>query len=199
MRPTRWERCGREVKVQQRLAELQRQVAQLMRGNVPVAARADGANVITADATPVDQAIRLILSELRREVPYDSCSVQELRERNLVIIAGVGFADLDIVLGESFAIDNVDIPNGEVVYRRRPFIVPDTEQYRAFRRGLHVGEGIRSWLGVPLIHGEQLVGVLTLDKSEPDFYTAIHAQNALAFASLVAFAMAGFEAGEAYA
>jgi GAF domain-containing protein len=185
--------------VQQRLAELQLQVAQLMRGDVLVAARADGANVVTAGATPADRAIRLILSELRREVPYDSCSVQELREQRLVIIGGVGFADLDVVLGESFGIDNVDIPNGEVVHRRRPLIVGDTEQYRAFRRGLHVGDGIRSWLGVPLLHGEQLMGVLALDKAEPDFYTAIHAQTALAFASLVGFAIAGDEAGEAYA
>ena len=183
----------------ERLAELQLQIAQLMRGDVPVAARADGANVVTAGATPVDRAIRLILSELRREVPYDSCSVQELREQRLVIIGGVGFADLDVLVGESFAIDNMDIPNGEVVHRRRPLIVPDTEQYRAFRRGLHVGDGIRSWLGVPLVHGEQLVGVLALDKAEADFYTAIHAQTALAFAALVAFAMARDEAGQAYA
>ena len=183
----------------ERLAELQHQVAQLMRGGVPVAARADGANVVTAGATPVDRAIRLVVSELRREVPYDSCSVQELRDRRLVIVGGVGFAHLDVLVGESFAIDNVDIPNGEVVHRRRPLIVPDTEQYRAFRRGLHVGEGIRSWLGVPLMHEDQLVGVLALDKAEPDFYTAIHAQTALAYASIVAFAMAGFETGEAYA
>ncbi|HEY0371885.1 MAG TPA: GAF domain-containing protein [Thermoanaerobaculia bacterium] len=176
--------------VQKRLAELQLQVAQLMRGDMPVAARADGANVVTAGSTPVDRAIRLVLSELRREVPYDSCSVQELRDGRLAIIGGVGFADLDVVLGESFAIDSVDIPNGEVVHRRRPLIVPDTEQYRAFRRGLHVGDGIRSWLGVPLMHGEQLVGVLTLDNAEPDFYTSIHAQTALAFAAIVGYAMA---------
>lgn len=185
--------------VQQRLAELQLQVAQLMRGDVPVAARADGANVVTAGSTPVDRAIRLVLSELRREVPYDSCSVQELREGRLVIIGGVGFADLDVVLGESFAIDNVDIPNGEVVHRRRPFIVADTEQYRAFRRGLHVGEGIRSWLGVPLMHGDQLVGVLALDKAEADSYTQIDAQTALAYAAIVGYALAFDEQGEAYA
>ena len=181
--------------MQERLAELQHQVAQLMRGDVPVAARADGANVVTAGSTPVDRAIRLVLSELRREVPYDSCSVQELREQRLVIIGGVGFADLDVVLDESFGIDNVDIPNGEVVHRRRPLIVADTEQYRAFRRGLHVGEGIRSWLGVPMMHGEQLVGVLALDKAEADFYTAFHAQTALAYAAIVASAMVAADDG----
>jgi GAF domain-containing protein len=182
-----------------RLAELQRQIAELMRGDVRVAARADGAPVVTADATPAGRAIRLVLSELRREVPYDSCSVQELRENRLVIIGGVGFADLDVLLGESFSIDSLDIPNGEVVYRGRPLVVPDTEQYRAFRRGLHVGHGIRSWLGVPMIHGEQMAGVLALDKQEADFYTAIHAQTALTFAALVAMAMVESQADEAYA
>jgi GAF domain-containing protein len=139
------------------------------------------------------------LSDLRKEVPYDSCSIQELRGNRLVIVGGVGFADLDVVAGESFAIDNIDIPNGEVIHRRRPFIVNDTEQYRAFRRGLHVGAGIRSWLGVPLIHEEQLLGVLALDKAEPDFYTRHHAQTALEFAAQVAETLAGNRVGEAYA
>jgi hypothetical protein len=34
------------------------------------------------------------------------------------------------------------------------------------------------------------MGMLALDKAEPDFYTAIHAQHALAFGSLVGWAMA---------
>ena len=173
----------------ERLAELERQIAELMRGNVPVAARADGAAVVTADGTPSGRAIRLVLSELRREVPYDSCSVQELRDQRLVIIGGVGFADLDVILGESFAVDSMDIPNGEVLHRGRPLIVGDTEQYRAFRRGLHVGAGIRSWLGVPLIHSDDLLGMIALDKSEADYYTSEHQQLALAFASLVAGAI----------
>ena len=174
----------------ERLAELERQITELMRGNVPVAARADGAAVVTDDGTPAGRAIRLVLSELRREVPYDSCSVQELRESRLVIVGGVGFADLDVVLGESFAVDSVDIPNGEVLHRRRPLIVGDTEQYRAFRRGLHVGSGIRSWLGVPLMFGDDLIGMLALDKAEPDFYSPEHQRLALAYASIVAAAMA---------
>ena len=183
----------------ERLAELGRQVAELMRGNVPVAARADGSPVVAAHGTPTGRAIRLVLSELRRDVPYDSCSVQELRGERLVIIGGVGFADLDVILGESFPVDSVEIPNGEVLHRRRPLIVGDTEQYRAFRRGLHVGHGIRSWLGVPLSSGQQLLGVLALDKSEADFYTHAHAETTLAYASLVATAMLDADAGAAYA
>ena len=175
--------------LQERIAELERQIAELMRGDVPVAARADGAAVVTADGSVAGRAMRVVLSELRKEVPYDSCSVQELRDDRLVIVGGVGFADLDVILGESFEVDNIEIPNGEVIYRRRPLIVGDTEQYRAFRRGLHVGVGIRSWLGVPLLHGDRLVGMIALDKAEADFYTAGHQQAALAFAALIAMAI----------
>jgi|ERR1051325_691951 GAF domain-containing protein len=136
------------------------------------------------------ETMQVVLQELRRVVPYDSASVQQLRGSRLVIVGGVGFADLDVILGESFDVDAADTPNGEVVHRRRPLIVADTEQYRAFRRGLHVGVGIRSWLGVPLLHDGRLVGMLALDKEEPDFYTQEHQRAAMAFAEKVAAAVA---------
>lgn len=136
-----------------------------------------------------DEMMR-ILRELREDVPFDSCSVQQLRENRLVIVGGIGFADLDVIVGESFAVDNIEIPNGEVIYRRRPLIVGDTEQYRAFRRGLHVGAGIRSWLGVPLLHGDELVGMIALDKREKDFYQADHGRKAMTYAERLAATVA---------
>jgi GAF domain-containing protein len=142
------------------------------------------------DAGDVARAMQIILEDLRRSVPFDSASVQELRGGRLVIVGGIGFADLDVIIGESFDVDNADSPNGEVVHRRRAIIVPDTETYRAFRRGLHVGVGIRSWLGIPLFHGRELIGMIALDKAEPDFYTDAHRQIATDYASRVAIAMA---------
>ena len=75
------------------------------------------------------------------------------------------------------------------VYRRRPLIVSDTDNYRAFRRGLHVGAGIRSWLGVPLIEDGELLGMIALDKAEPNFYSDEHQRLALPYASVVARAV----------
>lgn len=137
-----------------------------------------------------ETSIQSVLNELRKVVPYDSASIQELREKRLVIVGGVGFADLEVLLGESFDINTSDTPNGEVIYRRRPLIVSDTEKYRAFRRGLHVGSGIRSWLGVPLLLGDELLGMIALDKVEPNFYTPEHERLAMQFAAMAAAAMA---------
>src|SRR4051794_29893875 len=117
---------------------------------------------VNAGETDLAQTIQSVLAEMREVVPFDSASVQELREGRLVIVGGVGFADLDVIIGESFDVDNADSPNGEVVHRRRAIIVPDTEKYRAFRRGLHVGAGIRSWLGVPLFFEKEPVGIIAL-------------------------------------
>ena len=145
----------------------------------------------TDDLARLGAEVEGILRSLRVQVPFDSASVQELRGGRLVIVGGAGFADMEPILGESFDIHNSDTPNGEVIYRRRPLIVSDTENYRAFRRGLHVGAGIRSWLGVPLLHGDELLGIIALDKAEPDFYTDEHRQIAMTYASRAAMAMAG--------
>ena len=182
-----------ERTLQERIAQLEERLAALTRQYSAAREHAESlqaASVVTAEVDGTGRAIQRVLSEMRRVVPYDSASLQELREGRLVIIGGVGFADLDVILGESFDINNADSPNGEVVHRRRPLIVADTEQYRAFRRGLHVGAGIRSWLGVPLIYGDDLMGIIALDKVEANFYNTKHATTALAFASIAAAAMA---------
>lgn len=146
----------------------------------------------TDDLARLGAEVEGILRSLRVQVPFDSASVQELRGGRLVIVGGVGFADMEPILGESFDIHNSDTPNGEVVYRRRPLIVSDTENYRAFRRGLHVGAGIRSWLGVPLMFEESLFGMIALDKKEADFYNPEHERIALGYATKAAEAMAKF-------
>ena len=146
----------------------------------------------TDDLASLGAEVEAILHTLRVEVPFASASVQELRGGRLVIVGGVGFDDVEPILGESFDIHNSDTPNGEVIYRRRPLIVADTEHYRAFRRGLHVGAGIRSWLGVPLLFGEHLFGMIALDKRESNFYQPYHQQIAMGFAAQAAETMARF-------
>lgn len=132
-----------------------------------------------------------ILSELQQVVPYDSASVQLLRdESRLEIIGGHGFPNLDELLGLTFDILHGDNPNREVIRRRSPFIVDDAPAvYSDFRKEPHVAAGIRSWMGVPLLLGDRLLGMLSLDKKEPGFYSPEHARLASAFATQAAIAI----------
>jgi GAF domain-containing protein len=136
------------------------------------------------------KVLELILEELQRVVPYDSASVQQLREGSLEIIGGHGFANSEQLLGMRFDLIAGDNPNREVMLRRGPVIVGDAPViYQGFQLEPHVQTPIRSWLGVPLLFGDQLIGMIALDRREPDFYNQEHARLAMAFAAQAAIAI----------
>ncbi len=135
------------------------------------------------------EVLGTILAQLGRVVPCDSASVQELRGHECVVIAGIGFQDLNEIVGLRFDIDNGELPNGEVVRTRKPLILDDTLPFNDFRRASPTATHVRSWMGVPLIAADRVVGLLTLDKNQPDFYDANHARLAVAFAAQAAIAI----------
>ncbi len=136
-----------------------------------------------------NEVVERILAQLQQVVPYDSASVQLLREDRLEIVGGRGFPNLPDLLGISFPVGS-DNPNSEVVHTRAPFIVEDAPAvYEGFRKDPHMQTLIRSWLGVPMLVGERMVGMIALDKREPAFYTQEHARLAEAFAAQAAIAM----------
>jgi signal transduction histidine kinase/DNA-binding response OmpR family regulator len=137
----------------------------------------------------VQQVLPLILTELRKVVAYDSASVQELRGRTLHVVSGVGFRNLDDVMGLTFEVDDPLAPNHFVVETRAPYVLPDTSSYAGFSAAALKNAEIHSWLGVPLLSADRLIGMITLDKHEPGFYTLEHARLAMAFATQAAISM----------
>ncbi len=134
-----------------------------------------------------DEVIERILAQLQAVVPYDTASVQLLKQRHLELVGGRGFPNLEELLGVTFDPTKDDNPNREVIRRRAPLIVPDAPKaYENFQREPHAQARIRSWLGVPLLTDERFVGMIALDKQEPDFYTEAHARLAEAFAAQAA-------------
>jgi GAF domain-containing protein len=131
-----------------------------------------------------------ILTELQQVVPYDSASVQLLEGDVLKIISGRGFPNLNELLGVTFDPRQKDNPNGRVLESRAPVILEDAPAvYENFRRPPHADIGIRAWMGVPLLFGDRAIGMITLDKREPGFYTEEHARLAMAFAAQAAVAI----------
>lgn len=138
----------------------------------------------------LSEVIEVILSELEKVVPYDSCSVQQLSDHDLVIIGGRGFSNMSEILGLCFDPSSSDDPSNEVVRTRSPFIVEDVSaRYEHFRSRVHGKGQIRGWMGVPLLFENRLIGMLALDKFEVGFYTSEHARLAMAFAAQAATAI----------
>ncbi|MGD8398323.1 MAG: GAF domain-containing protein, partial [Anaerolineae bacterium] len=137
----------------------------------------------------LQQVLQVILTELRQVVPYDSATVQRLEDGLLEIIGGAGFPNIDDLLGVLFDVTASDNPNRQVVESRAPVILHDAPAvYGRFEQEPHAQASIRSWLGVPLLFGDRLIGMLALDKQEPGFYNAEHARLVMAFAAQAAIA-----------
>jgi signal transduction histidine kinase len=83
-----------------------------------------------------------------------------------------------------------------------PDVRADTPLARSFREKaladlVEVPEDIASWMGVPLLLRERVVGVLAVDHRDPEVYTGHHAEMALAFASQAAIAIENAQLFEA--
>ena len=138
----------------------------------------------------LSDVFELILAELRKVVPYRASTVQQLDGYEMVIVGGHGFPNVDELLGLRFDWRGPDDPAREMVETREPVIVPDVSaQYEHFKEEAHGGGRVKAFMGVPLLVGDRLIGMLTLDSLEADFYTAEHANMAKAFAAFAATAI----------
>jgi len=139
-----------------------------------------------------------VLDQLRMIADYTGSSFSILEAEEFVLVENRGPAPLDQVLQLHIPIKRMGII-WEMFMRREPVIIPDVQVdfplAQAFRtmmdKHLNATFGyIRSWMAVPLSHKEQIIGMLTLSSSEPDYYSPRHASLALAIANQAAVALA---------
>ena len=134
-----------------------------------------------------DKAIAQIIEQLKFVVPYDSASVQLLEGNELKIVGGSGFEMLKEVLEMRFPIPG-DNPNTVVIETGKPYMLGDApSKYKAFRE--QQNQHIHSWLGVPLITQNKIIGLLAIDSSKPNNFTDEDIGLAVIFANQVAVAL----------
>ncbi len=163
------------------------------------------AGAVVAATLQPQQAIERILEQLARVVPYDSASVQLLHRVDvqdgasasadgagattdyLEIVGGRGWADPAAVIGLRFPVPG-DNPNSVVIQQRQPHILGNAPAVHVpFRETPH--SHIQSWLGVPLILHDRVIGMLAVDNKQADYFTPDHARLVSAFADQVAIAL----------
>jgi diguanylate cyclase (GGDEF)-like protein/PAS domain S-box-containing protein len=145
------------------------------------------ASAIITETLETDEAITRILEQLKQMVPYESASVQFLIGNELEIVGGSGFADPKSVLGIRFSIPG-DNPNTIVMESGKPCILHEVdEKYNFFNEISKIH--IRSWLGVPLIFQDRIIGLLAIDSSKPNHFTQEDSDIASVFADQVAVSL----------
>jgi diguanylate cyclase (GGDEF)-like protein len=145
------------------------------------------AGAIVASTLKQKPAMDLILDQLQKVVPYDSASILLLKENELTLVEGHGFTGDSDVQGMKISL-NENQPGPLVFKQRKPIVINNMlEAYPSFAEYNHLP--ISSWIGVPLVVKNRVIGILSLDSLEANRYNDNHARLVSAFADQVAVAL----------
>jgi len=139
----------------------------------------------------LDEVLQEVLTELRHLIPFDTSSIQLVSRGELKIVASDGFDEHDRkkVSKLSFPLLDSKFPNHKVIRTKEPFLIADirASRYRHFwdEADVYLSGHIRSWLGVPLLHGDDVVGMISIESETSERYTDLDKDLGKAFASCV--------------
>ncbi len=139
----------------------------------------------------LDEVLDLFLRQLRTVIDYDTATFQRIENGHLLVLSCAGFKRPGKVIGLRFPMDD-KYPNKRVVELKKPLALVDAAQeYPHFKNESSLFESghIRSWLGVPLLVKERLIGMITLDRTTVRPYTQEDVDLVSAFASQAAVAI----------
>lgn len=137
-----------------------------------------------------DTVLQILLDQLHKVVPYLSAHVMLLEdEDHLTVRIARGEETWEEplrLLGRRFDLDQLLFFDA-LLRERTPYYVPDTFLDSRYDF-LPVDRFVRSWLGIPLQAGDQVIGVCMLEHECPNFFTdeLIHSATALAGQAAVA-------------
>lgn len=128
-----------------------------------------------------------IIEQLATVVPYERGAIWVNRDNNLHLMAHHGFPEDERIRGLVLPVRKGDVFQ-QIVSKGQPVMVEDTEKEPGWMQidWLPVDH---SWLGVPLIVKDQVVGMLSLTRKEAAAFTKTDAQRAIGFAIQAAIAL----------
>jgi signal transduction histidine kinase len=141
--------------------------------------------------------LEVTLEELSKVVAYTGANVLLLDGDLLRIACHRGPVPEEVAIGLAFSRDELG-ELWDLMLQRKPLIVGDwrdnkplARAFRAVARPYVEGDFgyIRAWMGVPLMVGEQLLGWLSLEHSQPHAYAPRHAALAQTIANQAAVAI----------
>jgi len=158
----------------------------------------DVAATITS-SLEMDDLIATLLDQLQAILPYDTGTLW-MRQRIpgqkenvsakgggvMMVRAARGFSDSEQRIGISVAIEDSLLLN-EMFQSSSPISVPNIQDDPRFPSLMEFER--LSWLGVPLAASGEMIGVIALEKTEPNFYTPDQIQIVTTFASQAAVSL----------
>jgi GAF domain-containing protein len=149
------------------------------------------ANVALTQSLEPNSIFEALLDYLQRLIPYDSAAIFLMEgETQLVAQAVRGYERFtDPALVRAVRIErHTNSRIDQLLAEQTSRIIPDTTEDSTWIR-VEATAYIRNWLASPLVIGGQAIGMFSLDKATPNFFTDEHRRQAEALAAQAAIAI----------
>lgn len=144
-----------------------------------------------ASTLELDEVLQIIMAEINQIIKSDALSIQILKGNRLEIIACRGFPDDKKLQGITFPLSS-KFPNTQILASRKPAAFADIQvEYPHFveQEDAYLTHDIRSWMGVPLIAKENLIGMISFDRRELNPFSEEDLEIAATFSNQAAIAI----------
>ncbi len=161
------------------------QIAALNQANKQLASL-NAVSALVGTSLDLEHLTDEILTQIEKTVDFDSATLFLLKGNLLEAAASRGLSDYR--QGMNIYRKKQHNSAWQVVQNKLPMIIGDVTTSPLWEPRPELGQ-VRSWLGVPLIHKDRVVGVLTLDKNEADAFTDADARYIFTLAFQIAIAV----------
>jgi PAS domain S-box-containing protein len=143
---------------------------------------------IIVETLDESKTVSLILEQLEKVIPYDSASVQLLKNDMLEVVSTSKFENPSIHVGVRFKVDEnepsyplfAESASHILIRNSLPSSTPEVDPFH---------KDIRSWLAVPLKVKGTIIGIIALDGHHDDQFSQKDINLALTYANQVAIAL----------
>ncbi|MCP4407635.1 MAG: GAF domain-containing protein [Gammaproteobacteria bacterium] len=146
---------------------------------------------VVSSTLELEEVIGSVLDQLGEVIEYDSASVQLIEGDRRRLVGGRGF-----LVGDSprELLRNVsqDALINKIVKEKRPLVLSDIKDDPLWDH-IPQTDRVNSWIGVPLVVQDQVIGLLTMDHEKAGYYTQESGDIAAAFANHAALAIRNAE------
>lgn len=134
-----------------------------------------------------EQVVDSILEQLQKVIEYEGASIQIIQgeQRKLVGSRGSSIKKESSILHRNISQDPLI---SKTVKNKKPLVLSNVNNEKLWER-LPATAHVNSWIGVPLIAENKVIGLLTIDHSKAGFYGKEEGEIAKTFASHVATAL----------
>ncbi len=148
------------------------------------------ASMALIQSLDLNQVLEALLDYLQRLVPYDSANVM-LRDGWIFQVYSLrGYAQIS----QQIRVRQIRFDarehriTREILETHRSLIIGDTHGYPGWIEVASVAE-VRSWMGIPIISHGELLGIFSVNKQVPHFFTSESAELADTLATMAAAAI----------